>query len=307
MPGGTETDVQAWRLQLAGAPGGLDPALVLRRYAGPAAAARALRESRIQSAIFRAGYPAPEVFLTCTDPEVLGGAFYLMRFIEGENLAAAPPATVPGVLSRAHLALHVIAATPTLSAALTGTNVPTEPETPAEDLARLARQARQVPRLLPVVEWMSDHVPAAPSEPTICHGDFHPLNILVRNEQLAGVLDWPGASLGTRERDVGATLTLAIPARRLFRPAPPPALWERYLEEYRRSAPLEEAALDYYRVRRALTALLSGAAGRQLWRHPGVLADLIEDIRLRTGVHLPTPPWDERSGRGRVIGATSPS
>ena len=41
----------------------------------------------------------------------------------------------------------------------------------------------------------------------VCHGDFHPLNVVVDKEQ-ACVIDWTDAGLGPREADVSRTLML---------------------------------------------------------------------------------------------------
>ena len=41
----------------------------------------------------------------------------------------------------------------------------------------------------------------------VCHGDFHPLNVVVDGEG-ATVIDWTDAGLGPREADVSRTLLL---------------------------------------------------------------------------------------------------
>ena len=289
MPGGTETGTSTWRFRLTGAPAGLDGALVLRLYAFAQGTGRAVRESRVQAALARTAYPVPEVYFTCTDRFVLGGAFFVMRFVPGEILAHAPT-SISGMLCRAHLALHRIDPAPVMTA-LRQAGVPVAPSLPADDLTRMAQRARNFPGLMPIVDWMSKRIPPDPERISICHGDFHPLNIVVRDDELAGVLDWPNFMLADPAADVGSTMTLGIPARHLFSPGPIPRLWDRYLECYRRKAHIDSATLDYYRTRRCLSALLAGAGGRKIWRHPAILRDLIGDLRERTGVALATPPW----------------
>ncbi len=52
---------------------------------------------------------------------------------------------------------------------------------------------------------------------SICHGDFHPLNILVKEGQVTAVLDWPGFSIADPVLDVAYTVVLlTIPAKHLF-------------------------------------------------------------------------------------------
>lgn len=48
---------------------------------------------------------------------------------------------------------------------------------------------------------------AVGSERVVCHGDFHPLNVMVDGDA-ATVLDWTDATLGPREADVSRTLLL---------------------------------------------------------------------------------------------------
>lgn len=291
LPGGTDPAVRNWRVGLRGAPPGCPETVVLRLFASAAGTRRVALESRVQAALARAGYPAPKVLGACHDRSVLGGAFFVMEFVEGGSLVEAPPQTIPAVLCRAHAALHAIPPAP-LREALRDDGGPSQPGSPADDLERLSQRARRHPGLVRIVAWMADNLPPASPRPAVCHGDLHPGNVIVREGRLAGVLDWPNATLAGRELDVGSVLTLGIVARHLVSPAPPPGLWESFFERYRREAPLDPRTLDYYRTRRGLKALLSAAGGRRMWRHPAVVADLVRDLRDRTGVALPDPPWN---------------
>ena len=293
IPGGTETGAGTWRFQLSGASAELRGPLALRVYSFAMGDSRAIRESGILASLAETGYPVPRVHLTCTDSSVLGGAFFVMRFLPGETLARAPAGTIPGLLSRAHVALHRIETAPFIEA-LRRHQVVLTPQRPSQDLSHLAGHARQFPRLRPLLDWMWDHLPPAPGRLSICHGDFHPLNVVVNNGEIAGVLDWPNVALADAALDVGSTMTLSIPARHLATPPPHPRLWDRYLECYRRESDIDSASLDYYRTRRGLVGLLAGAKfrGRKIWRNPAILRDLLEDLRQRTGVAISTPPWD---------------
>ena len=286
LPGGTEIGAGTWRLQLSGAPTEFHGPLVLRVYAGAGGAMRVIRESAVLEALAFADYPAPELRLSCTDRSVLGGAFLITQFVEGASLAQSPPAAVPGILCEAQLALHRIDPAP-IEEFLRKKGVEMAPPGPANDLALLSRQAAGLPWAAPLLEWMEQNLPPAPERPALCHGDFHPLNLIVRGGAVAAVLDWPNFILADPALDVGATLALAIPARHLISPAPPQALWEAYLDGYRRQSPLEDSALDYYRARRYLKALLSAARGSALWGRPAILSDVAADLRRRTGVILP--------------------
>ena len=291
MPGGTDTGTGTYRFRLRGAPPGLGGTLVLRLYAFVHGTGRAVRESRVQAALARTGYPVPEVHFTCTDRSLLGGAFFIMQFLPGESLAHAPAETIPAILCRAHLSLHRIDPAPVIES-LREQHLAVAPHRPGEELARMAERARKYPRLKPMIDWMSEHLPPTPARLSICHGDFHPLNIVVRGVEVTGVCDWPNFMVADRTADVGSTMTLGIPARHLFSSNPHHRLWDRYLESYRREICIDPSVLDYYRTRRCLMGLLAGAGGRRIWRHPAIVRDLIADLRERTGVALASAPWD---------------
>jgi aminoglycoside phosphotransferase (APT) family kinase protein len=75
----------------------------------------------------------------------------------------------------------------------------------------------------------------------VCHGDFHPLNVLVQGES-THVIDWTDACLGDRNGDAARLLLLLreaaagapSPRARAFLTAAAPALSRRYLSAYRR-------------------------------------------------------------------------
>lgn len=84
----------------------------------------------------------------------------------------------------------------------------------------------------------------------ICHGDFHPFNVLVSGRRLA-VIDWTDAGIGDPHGDVARTVLLfriigtAAPsaAGRAVLGTVGPLLARRYLAAYRRRQPLEQDRL----------------------------------------------------------------
>ena len=289
LPGGSDT--YTYRFRLNRAPGGLGEALVLRLYPRAHGTARTVRESRIQRALARTAFPVPNVHLTCTDQAVLGGAFFIMQFLPGELMSHAPIETIPAMLCRIHLALHRLDPTPVVESLREQGEI-FSPHRAEEELAAISAYARKYPTLKPIMDWMSDHLPPPPPRLSICHGDFHPLNIVVQDGEVTGVIDWPEFMVGDPITDVATTMTLGIPARHLFSLSSRHRIWDRYLASYRREAPVDSRVLDYYRARRCLIALLAGAGGRVLWRHPAIARDLIDDLRARTGIALAAPPWE---------------
>ena len=78
-----------------------------------------------------------------------------------------------------------------------------------------------------------------------------------------------------------------------------------YLDAYQAERPLDTSHLDYYRAVRCVNALVEGAEGLALWRHPLILEDLLECIHSVTGIQVRLAPplrdWgpEEREGRAR--------
>ena len=290
LPGGTDT--HTFRFRLTGAPERLARSLVLRLYYREHGAARALREARIQRALAPTAIRAPSVHFVCTDESVLGGPFFIMQFLAGKPMAEAGVEAIPAMLAEAHLLIHRTDPAPVVEL-LRKQGEAVAPHRADEDLAALTDYAQRYPSLAPVTAWMAEHLPSPPARLSICHGDFHPLNIAVRGGKVTGVFDWPDFMLADPVVDIASTLAMAIPARHLLFLDPRHRVWERYLESYCGEAPVDLRVLDYYRVRRALVALLAGAGGRAMWRHPAILHDVIAGLRERTGAALESlPPWE---------------
>ena len=89
----------------------------------------------------------------------------------------------------------------------------------------------------------------------VCHGDFHPLNVMVDGDD-ASVIDWTDAGLGPREADVARTALLfhvariaaSSPIERQALRLAGPWLSKRYLRTYRAGAPLDEERMRVWEV-----------------------------------------------------------
>ena len=286
LQGGYETCT--YRFKLSGVGQELDRPLVLRLYPRRFDAGNALWASTIQNALADVGYPVARVCRTCTDMSVLGGAFLIMEFLEGELLMNAPFETVPGLLGRTHAALHDIDPAPLLQ---------TLQERGAEEhryrlagrLEGLQERASPYPWLGEAVAWLIQNCPPEPERLSICHGDFHPMNLLVREGRIAGVLDWPGFMVADPTSDVATTIVLTtISAKHLLSLAEWEAAVEFYLDAYRARRSLDLRYLDYYRARRCIIALVDGASGQAVWQHPAIVQDLIAYMHEVTGIRIQT-------------------
>lgn len=291
MQGGATADV--WRFRLAGAPAGLDRPLVLRRFPRGYGAARVVKERVVQNALANQGYPAPRVHLTCADPSILGGAFLVLDLLPGGHLLRAR-AGAPEMLGKAHAALHGLDAAPVARALGRRSAKPSASRTVQGSPAPLQAMAIRHPRLRPVVDWLAASRPAEPESLAVCHGDFHPLNVLVEGGRVTGVLDWSNCAVEDPAADVACTMLLiAVPGRLLLAPpaAGSEAAWaaSRYLDAYRARRTLDVDRLDHYRVRRAVIGLADGADGLPLWRRPAIVRGLEDEIRRAAGIALTAP------------------
>jgi aminoglycoside phosphotransferase (APT) family kinase protein len=93
--------------------------------------------------------------------------------------------------------------------------------------------------------------------PVLCHGDFHPLNVLSRHDESGWhhvVIDWTDTVVGDRHFDVARTLALFCVAsivagsavERVALRAAGPWLARTYRRAYERSVPLDNKRLAYW-------------------------------------------------------------
>ena len=204
-----------WRLEIdfdGGAlPGRQD--LVLRSDAPTKVAASLSRpqEFAVLRAVYRAGVTVPEPLWLCSDSQVLGKPFYLMRRVEGVALGHK-------VVAEPSLGGDREALAERLGEELAKIHRITPPEpglefldTPAPDPTRhaiksyrafLDRLGRPHPGLEWGLRWCEAHPPPA-GEVVLAHQDFRSGNYLVDDHGLTAVLDWEFAAWGDPISDLG--------------------------------------------------------------------------------------------------------
>ena len=290
--GGFETSV--YQFKLRGAPGELDRSLVLRLYPARYRSDQAVWESRVQDVLAGQGHPVARVHLVCTDRSVLGGAFFVMDLLPGALLTTMPPESMFQVLGQTHAALHR--------------------SDPEAVLAALAAQGVDAGRFMPDdradallsefpwaregIDWLSEHRPPEPARLAICHGDFHPLNVLVQDDKVTGILDWAEFTIADPAWDIAHTiLRITLPYKvfvsGLLGPDFASVDWEQcakaYLDVYRAHHPAGSTNLRYYLARQSLYSLVEGVRGHVVWRHPPIAQELIERFYEITGIRIVIP------------------
>lgn len=290
LQGGYETSI--YRLTLRGVGDELSQCLVLRLYPLFYGTHRALWESTVQNVLAREGFPVARAHIVCTDMSILGGAFFIMDYLSGQPLMMAPPDTVPALLGKTHAALHSIDPQP-LIRTLQEQGIDDSGYSLNSRFDLLKEKARTLPWIREGVRWLIEHRPPEPECLAVCHGDFHPLNILVEDGTVTGVLDWPGFAITDPAFDVANTLVLTtIPAKHLavswegFSSVDWDAVAEGYVSAYRLHRHLDSTNVAYYRVRRCVAALIEGVEGQKVWQHPLIVNDLIGYIHHITGIQI---------------------
>jgi aminoglycoside phosphotransferase (APT) family kinase protein len=289
LEGGFETFI--YKFRLSGVQEELSKPLILRLFPEYHNSEKAVWESAVQNALADQGYPAPRVYFTCTEKSILGGAFFIMKFIEGENMLTGMFETFPERLGELHASLHKIDPGPVIKA-LEDQGIP-------EHQVRLDRKyywlieaaQNDCPWLGEGVAWLRENRPPEPKQPSICHGDFHPMNILVKDGEVTGVIDWPGFRIGDPVSDMAFTIALtAIHGGQFLSRSEIENVMERYVDSYLKQRPVSIEHIPYYRVLRCVIALREAAAGQEYWRLPHSVKGTTEYIHEITGIQI-TPPY----------------
>jgi aminoglycoside phosphotransferase (APT) family kinase protein len=264
LRGGYDTQVFAFRL--SGISGVWARPLILRLLGPQHDPRRAIREQVIQNTVAGLGYPAPRVLSASADPRALGGGFLVMERVAGRPLLAERWFGVASVLVESHRRLHSLDATPLLEALRgeAGRDAVTFDGLLTQLQDRVTRRSLDGLRL--AMDWLTALRPATDERPVICHGDFHPQNILVSRGTVTGVLDWPNVVVADAAYDVASTRLILglVPVQLIGVPAPlraPAGLarrWmlRRYVSRYRRHRAIDPIALAYYEAAACMRQLL---------------------------------------------------
>jgi len=240
---------------------------------------RALRERATQNALAGLGYPVPRVLTVCVDRGPLGAGFLVMERAAGRPLLDARRPGVARTLAQAHTRLHALNPEPLLRALddegrAAGWGFDRDTVSFESHLSSLDRRIRDggLAGLAEGMRWLLDRRPAASSARVICHGDFHPQNLLAVDGRVTAVLDWPNLVVAAPEYDVASTRVILtqtpvalFPVPVALRPLVAAArrvLVAHYLTVYRKLRPLDRARLPYFEAAACMRGLVRTAAAR---------------------------------------------
>ena len=291
LAGGTDTGT--FRFALERSPPGWGAVLVLRVFPVAHGPARAEREAFVQKTLVDAGVPTAPARLVGADP-VGGAPWFVMDHLDGELLVHLPRDRIPALLATGHAALHDREVAP-VRVALERRGLEALNRGADLRLHRLRLRVRDRPWIGPAVDWLEANRPPPP-RPVLCHGDFHPLNLLVRGGEITGILDWANFGIGDPMSDVACTLLLlTIYGRHVHDLPEADRFGAAYARAYAARRRLDRDRLDYHRVRHAVTTLVNGADGRSPWGRRAVRSDLVALIATVTEVRIEPPAGGTRS------------
>ncbi len=295
LQGGYETATYRFKLQTVHE--GLTKSLVLRLYPEAYGPENAVWESTIQNALAKEGYPVAKAHFLCKDKSILGGAFFIMDYLAGKPMITAPFETIPEILGKAHAALHSIDPEPLIKS-LIKQGVDEYHFRLNNRFDYLQNTKKELPWICDGIDWLMRKRPPEPPRLAICHGDFHPLNILIQDGNVTGVLDWPGFLITDPALDIAnSILLMTVPFKHLassllgldFESVDWEMGAQQYLDAYQTEIPFDGTNVEYYRVRRSIHALIEGFRGHQVWHQPLIVRDLIGFIYQATDIRISIP------------------
>lgn len=266
-------------------------------------------------------FPVPAVQITELDVQPLGAPFMVMTRLAGMPLAheinrilggRSAIATARGLLQvpsilrditdawvDVQLRLHALDPAPLLST-VAAEGLDTGVITFEGQLSSLAAIVEQLALdgLKPATDWLVTHRPISTRQQSVCHSDFHPLNILGEHGKVTGVIDWGGVVVAPAEMDVGSAIAsianvpfdvpgvlkpvLRIVIGRVLR---------NYRSAYTARRPLDDDALRYFEVFRCIAQMVpvvrsrtAGATYSGAFGSDAALGNLVRYIRGLSGV-----------------------
>lgn len=211
------------------------------------------REFRILTALDETSVPHPRVIALCEDDQVLGCTFYLMEQVDGIS-----PISLPRMLDnevqRREIGVAIIDALARIHEVDWRTvgleNLGFPESFHHRQVNRWSRQlasyeSRALPGIAPVMQWLEANRPET-IEPTIMHGDYHPMNILVARDlpgRVLAVLDWETATIGDPLLDLAGFRERWEGAARIGWPT-----WSDLVEHYQSVREMQIGDLLYYQV-----------------------------------------------------------
>ena len=310
LKGGFDTDTYA--LSIDTAPMDFPSDLVLRLFRHAREANRVIKEATIQNAAASGGHAVPSVPIDSTGELIIGRPFFLMERFPGINMGESlmQDQTLmqqfPGIIAKLQEGIHKLDTTKLRKRLddVAGGSDHMKPTRMIGDITGIA-EATQLPDLLELNQWLITNYPEQPENPSICHGDLHPNNILVDDGKVTGIIDWATTMFTHPEYDIAVTRTIlsigppgdiGVSAEELNKLLE----WANgeYMKECHALQTLDDSKIDYYsvlRVGHAYAKVLGKRHGSDLpyvahdgyaWDRPDMFEVVTRIIGETTGIKM---------------------
>ena len=310
MPGGFDTDTYSF--SITNAPDNFPTDLVLRYFRHAHETPRVVRESTVQNAAASGGHAVPSVPLDSTGVLLADRPFLIMERLPGTNLGdllmkdESYVPLFPAIIAKLQAGLHRLDTT-SLRKHLTESGVDIEHMQPTRMLGAIEAiaNATKLPDLRKLSRWLNGNYPDQPSNPSIIHGDLHPMNILMSDGKISGLIDWATSMFTHPEYDIAVSRTIlsigppeeiGIPKEE-FEKMLAWAVGE-YMKECHARQSLDDSLIDYYsalRMGHAYAKVLGKRHNVDLkfvayegyaWDRPDLYAFVTNIIGKTTGIAL---------------------
>lgn len=163
------------------------------------------REYTAMTGLYPTGFPVPQTFGLCEDPEVIGSKFFVMSLADGRSLwNGALPESTPDQRREIYHAMIDTMADLHLKKpeqiGLEGYGKPTD--YCARQISRWSKQYKlsetePMPKMEALIEWLPQTIPPQ-HESSVVHGDYRLDNLIFANDEnrVIAVLDWELSTLG---------------------------------------------------------------------------------------------------------------
>ena len=161
------------------------------------------REYKVITALYETGVPVPKTYGLCEDDDVAGTAFFIMDFLDGD-LFWDP--MIPTMTNRDRTQIYknknkTLAKLHSVDYKKIGLEDYGKPGNyVARQVSRWSKQYRAsetdtIESKNNLIDWLPKNIPDD-DETTIVHGDYRLDNMILKNNEVIGILDWELSTLG---------------------------------------------------------------------------------------------------------------
>jgi aminoglycoside phosphotransferase (APT) family kinase protein len=161
------------------------------------------REYKVITALYETGVPVPKTYGLCEDDDVAGTAFFIMDFLDGD-LFWDP--MIPTMTNRDRTQIYknknkTLAKLHSVDYKKIGLEDYGKPGNyVARQVSRWSKQYRasetdDIEAMNNLIDWLPKNIPDD-DETTIVHGDYRLDNMILKNNEVIGILDWELSTLG---------------------------------------------------------------------------------------------------------------